>query len=572
MACRPRLTGAERILGRSDWPHPVLRLRYDAKNEGPYTLHLPKNGLSHQIQLDGQWYEWVDPRLAKKHDESVVSSRVSALLDFESGRLHEGQEVEIAGNWRAIPKGKESEHAARQHGSGFAVVEADDGEELVLTRGRHQVRIAVLCPSARAPFHGVVRAVSEPRLVEIDALSARVIEIPRKAGEISGALLGHDGDPVPQATLVLCDQATGIPVSKQTFRPFVEDKMDLKSLVVVTTDADGKFLLKDVPKGRYRVIAQSWPGAPSVLDILAKNGKEITLRGVQDNILVPSEKAKNIVIKPMGNCVVSLDEDFPNSDALLLVSTEPLSADPVLGFVSWQGPFLQNLIGANRMPYGVTKIDGLPAGKIHLSVFGNDNNGGIGAGSVVAKSGETVQAEFIPIVCGWSDGRHEPPEHLQQTFTELKRIATQEKNYLVPFLDRLLADKGIVVEHPKKTRNPMSALLRTWKRSFRCPRDVRYISPTSWPPWGTSICRDALKNKAGPRKKIGSDPRLLTETREAKTIRRPTSSLETTRFVGSAGWPTQMGHVNSPVQDHLGVFPENRPDAIVLLVALTGVS
>ena len=39
---------------------------------------------------------------------------------------------------------------------------------------------------------------------------------PGKAGAIAGVLLGHDGKPVAQATVVLCDAETGIPVSKDT--------------------------------------------------------------------------------------------------------------------------------------------------------------------------------------------------------------------------------------------------------------------------------------------------------------------------------------------------------------------
>ncbi len=56
-----RLAEVKGIAGRSDWPHPVLGLSYEVKNEGSYILHLPENGLDHQVEVDGQWYEWVDP-------------------------------------------------------------------------------------------------------------------------------------------------------------------------------------------------------------------------------------------------------------------------------------------------------------------------------------------------------------------------------------------------------------------------------------------------------------------------------------------------------------------------------
>jgi BlaR1 peptidase M56/SecD-like export protein len=200
MGVRARLTGVKHVMGRSDWPHPVLRLRYDAKNEGQHILHLPENGLRHQVEVDGQWYMWVDPRLmrhiapaidgdfsqlpvvlSEKRDDQPVHAIVgpsSAMLDFGLGRLQQGQEVEIAGNWWSIPQGKESEYAKKRY-SGYIVgpEKGDYGEELMLTPGRHQIRVAVVCPSARAPFHGVVRTESQPLWVEIDALSSKVIEI-----------------------------------------------------------------------------------------------------------------------------------------------------------------------------------------------------------------------------------------------------------------------------------------------------------------------------------------------------------------------------------------------------------
>ena len=279
------------------------------------------------------------------------------------------------------------------------------------------------------------------------------------AGEISGIILDPDQKPVSGATVVLCDHDTGIPVSKQTYKPCTEPRMYMapNSLVTVVTDTVGQFIFKDIPKGKYRLITQSWEAKPSVQNIFDRNSKEIILHGVAGEISVPSKEATNIKIVPQGTGVATLDEEFPNDDSLLLVSTKPLSADPILGFVSWRGPFLQNLIGANRMLSGFTKIRGLPNGTIHLSVFANDNNGGIGAGSVEAKSNESVKADYIPIVCSWSNGRHTPPKELEKIFEEVEKIYLQEKKYLVPFFSRLLAKKGITVKMPPEgTRNILS--------------------------------------------------------------------------------------------------------------------
>lgn len=279
------------------------------------------------------------------------------------------------------------------------------------------------------------------------------------AGEISGTVLGHDKKPVSGATVALCDHRTGAPISSKTLEPCAGFRMYMtpNSFALAITDDDGSFTFEDVPRGQYRLISQSWKNKPSVQNIFDTNGKEITLHGIATEITVPSKDARDVEIVPMGTASVTIDEKLPNDGGLLVVSTQPTSIDPVLGPVSWQGSFLQNMIGANRMLSGFTKINGLPEGTIHLSVFSVDNTGGCGAGCVEAKSNETVDAEYIPIVCSWSNGRHTPPKGLEETFAEIKTISAEEKNYIIPFLDRILNEKGIVIEKDAKSRNPFSA-------------------------------------------------------------------------------------------------------------------
>ena len=323
-----------------------------------------------------------------------------------------------------------------------------------------------LLPIQETPSSGSSPAVGKGRLSKV-AVST---------GEIGGILLGHDEAPVSQATVVLFEQETGFPVVKETYRPFNnEGPPDLKSLAVVTTDTDGKFHFAKVPQGRYRVVAQSWPAAGPVTDVLEINGREIALHGVADDIRVPSEGAENITVKPLGKCTVFLDEDFPNSDALLVVSTKPLSADPILGFASWRGAFLQHMIGANRMPEGFTQISGLPEGKVYLSVFANDNNGGIGAAEVTARKGEIVHAEPIEIVCGWSNGRHDPPPELRQTFEEMREIAAGKQVSIVSLLDDALADRGITIDHTEEVKHPIMAYMAHLEEKVTLPsgREVR---------------------------------------------------------------------------------------------------
>ena len=154
---RVELRGAVQVWGRSDWADSVVRLTVDARNDGAYRLHLPRNGQSWQVEVDGVWYERVE-------------NPGGVLLDFASGDRHEGLTVEVAGGWRRIPEGKELEYARRWYGSGFAVMGEQYGEALQLGPGEHRVRVAITCPPSRAGQDIVaIRSVSNPVEIEIVA-------------------------------------------------------------------------------------------------------------------------------------------------------------------------------------------------------------------------------------------------------------------------------------------------------------------------------------------------------------------------------------------------------------------
>jgi len=295
------------------------------------------------------------------------------------------------------------------------------------------------------------------------------------AAEIRGVVWTAQSEPAAQVMVILCDQATGIPLDRENFEPFTEHGPHLQGLATTLTDESGGFVFTEVPDGCYRLVAQGWQETPGASKLFEKNGKTLQLYGTAEKVAVPSAQAGHLDIHPLGSGTVVLDEDFPNSDALLLVSTAAPAFDPVLGFICWRGPFLQHVLGANRMPYGVTCIQGLPAGRIHLSVFANDSAGGIGTGYAEVKGQDTVQAEYIPIVCTWSNGRHHPPEALRPTFMEVKEIVTHGPKPEGPWLDELLAQKGIAVEHDEKARNPLGVYYPYLNETLALPsgREVR---------------------------------------------------------------------------------------------------
>ncbi|MHC4402993.1 MAG: hypothetical protein ACYTG0_25305, partial [Planctomycetota bacterium] len=190
-------------------------------------------------------------------------------------------------------------------------------------------------------------------------------------GRIAGRVVGADGAAVAGACVVVCDRHSGVPLGRETLRPFTEGfpkGAETTDLAFAVTDDEGRFSLEGLAAGRYRLVGQSWREVAAVEGLLEVNGKVIDLHGVADDVQVPSKAAESVVLRPLGTGVLRIDEDSGNNETLLLVSTAPPRADPILGFAGWGGPFVQNMIGGNRMPYGETTLHGLPEGKVYLAV------------------------------------------------------------------------------------------------------------------------------------------------------------------------------------------------------------
>ena len=270
-------------------------------------------------------------------------------------------------------------------------------------------------------------------------------ETAEKRGRISGVVSGSaTGEPVAGACVVLCEQSSGIPLSEKTLRSLVEEFLQGREAMdpaYTVTDENGRFSFDGVPAGRYRLVSQSWRDAQQVKGILEVNGKEIELHGVAENVEVPSDSATQLVLRPLGTGALRIDEEAPNDDALMVVSTAPPRADPILRFVAWGGAFMGNMIGGNRMPSGETTIYGLPEGKVYLVVFANDSSPGWGGAEVTIRSGAT-SVVYVPIVAGWSDGHHDPPKQLLPLFEEVKSLLSED-TFSMP---RFLEANGIRIE------------------------------------------------------------------------------------------------------------------------------
>lgn len=286
----------------------------------------------------------------------------------------------------------------------------------------------------------------QPCLAESSGSAAEQAEL-SNAGTITGKVVDGRGQPVAGAVVILCDQKSGVPVHKETFRPFTEavlaGKGDLlKDVVYAVTDSQGCFSFEKVPAGQYRLVAQSWRNAEPFKGVFEVNGMVIELCGTAEHIQVSTDSSLNVVITPLGTGVLQIDEKMPNDETLLVISTQPTRADPILGFAGWSGAFIQNMIGGNRMPDGKTTVYGLPEGEIYLAMFAADSVPGWTESQAQIKPDAVTILDYIQFVNSWSDSRHHPPEKLKPLVEELKSTELPQEHPLTDFYRKLQWEIG----------------------------------------------------------------------------------------------------------------------------------
>ena len=210
-------------------------------------------------------------------------------------------------------------------------------------------------------------------------------------------------------------------------RPLTKEWNPSLGLAGARTDEVGEFEMA-VPPGTYKVMAQKWidpahrwdSGMPWLPPLPREYGETVALYGTAQGIDVPSSEAMQLTLAPEGTGTVVLDLDFPNNEALLVASRGPVCADPVLRFTGWQGEFLREAIGLNRMPEGRTTIRQVPEGELHLAVFANDNLPGFGRTRATVRSDEMTSAT-MEIVAPWSNARHTPPQKLRPLYDKVQQ-------------------------------------------------------------------------------------------------------------------------------------------------------
>jgi len=243
-------------------------------------------------------------------------------------------------------------------------------------------------------------------------------------GTIAGVVQDSQGMPFANALVLLCEQASGLPIHSVTGLPFLPPPAQMASHTELLdwkyaiTDSRGAFSIAGVRAGEYRLLAQAWSGSDVPPKPMEVNGAEVRYLGRKDHLRVPSPEAGSLILKSEGTCGIRLAFEIGNSDCYVMVGLAAPSCDPVLGFLGWDNRFVSGLIAWNRMPYGQTTLLGLPAGSFHVALFANDNNPGFGAADIELREGEIADAK-IPIVASWSTGHKNPPPRLEKLFNDV---------------------------------------------------------------------------------------------------------------------------------------------------------
>ncbi|KAA0216666.1 MAG: hypothetical protein DYG94_08865 [Leptolyngbya sp. PLA3] len=271
-------------------------------------------------------------------------------------------------------------------------------------------------------------------------------QAPEPARQVRGRLINAQAQPVADALVLACDATSGLPLYGPKWLPFgsaSDMQIAMASMRTAFTDAEGNFLFENAPDRPVKLVAQQWskpPKPPKPLDV---NGSIVRL--VASPTVVDKDANEPVTLAPTGTAVLKVEAESANSESLVIVSTSPTIADPILGFSGWNGQFMRDALAWNRMPLGQTLFVGLPAGIVHITVFAADNNPGFGeALNIELREGHMTRVE-IPWVASWSYGVHSPSPKIAEV-----RSAMENASLFSPVVWlKYLNDRNIVMPEPK---------------------------------------------------------------------------------------------------------------------------
>ncbi len=244
-----------------------------------------------------------------------------------------------------------------------------------------------------------------------------------EAGSIRGQLADEEGQAVSvgNAVVFVCDAKSGMPIVAKSKKPFeLGERIEgFKDFWHVLTTETGGFEFKEVPIGKYRLVAQTWPGIKGVPEFKDKPPTTVILHGTAEGVEVKANEATMANPKKLGKGILKIINDPEEEHAFLLISRNPRLGEGVLGPAAWGPEFLSGIIGVTQMEEPYVTLTGLPGGKeIHVGLFNYDNNPGVGGASYVVGKEQEVRLE---IYATWSNGKHDPPARLLKLTQHLEK-------------------------------------------------------------------------------------------------------------------------------------------------------
>lgn len=240
---------------------------------------------------------------------------------------------------------------------------------------------------------------SEDEELTLSRITGQVNELPEKT----------------TAVVFLCDAKTGLPVERENPGE-VQNPPDWNRYHHALTGQNGRFEIRDVRPGTYRLFAQSWEGLQGLPEsLIARTEDEFTIHGTVEKVVVPRKDTADgtveVIIEPLGNETIEVFPTPKEGSAFLLISRGKTLGHPAMGYVGWGDEFLSNLCLFTFMKRPHVIVHGLPEDDtMILSTQYNDNAGG--AGGTEFKASEKIVKFYV--VASWSNGHKKPPQYLKE--------------------------------------------------------------------------------------------------------------------------------------------------------------
>lgn len=297
-------------------------------------------------------------------------------------------------------------------------------------------------------------------------------------GLIAGGLSDINGQSLQAggAVVFLCDAATGNPIEGTTKQP---TRSLLKTgsgeaqpaFWFAVLDDRGSFEFRDVPPGRYRLIAQSWSGTTGLPKVMGRTSKFIVLHGVADNVEVKDGEKTVVYLRQLGEGTLRLKTNPASPGAFLVVSLAPMIGDAILGFSGWGPNFTRQVIGVTHMAGPDVVFFGVPEHRdLHVAYFNYDNSPGVAGGTFQAGP----QDATLWVLAGWSNGHDDPPPRLKPLRDHLMENELTASNFLSE--EEILANvpERLAAQFPREDAKTPPEVKRRTRESL-----LKYSAPAA---------------------------------------------------------------------------------------------